>query len=80
MPVGALGSVSLPHQHVYVLGSSSLGKLQPGHRHCRGGGRSPLVTLARLAAAEPSFEAHFLMQVKWNTVQQVWQDQTLELR
>ena len=35
------GSSSFSHQHENDLGSSSLGRLQPGHRHCRGGGNSP---------------------------------------
>ena len=73
------GSSSFSHQHVYAEGKLSLGRLQPGHRHCLGGGRSAF-SGCREVSVEPSFSDHFFMQPRWNTVQHVLHDQTLEFR
>lgn len=73
------GSNSFSHQHVYEDGCSSLGRLQPGQRHCLPIFSSPVSSRGR-CTADPSFFDHFFMQPMWKTVQQVSQDQTFDLR
>lgn len=71
------GSKSLPHQHAYSEGNASLGKLQPGQRHCRGAGSSPSTGPVG-ASVLPSFFDHFLIQPRWKTVQHSVHDHTLD--
>lgn len=77
-PGSGFGSTSFSHQHVNVVGKVSFGRLQPGHRHCLGGGMSPFSACCRAAAA-PSLPDHDLMHFMWKTVQHVRQDQAADL-
>lgn len=73
------GSSSFSHQQVYAEGNTSLGRLQPGQRHCLPMLSSPFSSRG-LCTAEPSFLDHFFMQPMWKTVQQVPHDQILDFR
>ena len=70
-----VGSISFSHQQRAVIGNSSLGKLQPGQRHCLGNPSSRCCDVP-----EFPFVAHLLIQPKWKTCQQVRHDHMRELR